>query len=130
CDHYSATFAPVDFLALPASMLSVYFSFYGSRAPRLLHSFPTRRSSDLPALHARLCHPARLRSRLDRRADRAGHELRGGPGHPQRSEEHTSELQSRFDLVCRLLLEKKKKTSSSPCRCDSRGRATGVAAGP
>src|SRR5699024_11478673 len=34
------------------------------------------------------------------------------PTHPQgevlRSEEHTSELQSRFDLVCRLLLEKKK----------------------
>src|SRR5207249_12101009 len=30
------------------------------------------------------------------------------PGHT-RSEEHTSELQSRFDLVCRLLLEKKKK---------------------
>src|SRR5699024_12144097 len=31
--------------------------------------------------------------------------------HPcvERSEEHTSELQSRFDLVCRLLLEKKKK---------------------
>src|SRR5699024_12279754 len=28
--------------------------------------------------------------------------------HCQRSEEHTSELQSRFDLVCRLLLEKKK----------------------
>src|SRR5699024_12844495 len=28
--------------------------------------------------------------------------------HFNRSEEHTSELQSRFDLVCRLLLEKKK----------------------
>src|SRR5699024_11525192 len=28
----------------------------------------------------------------------------------KRSEEHTSELQSRFDIVCRLLLEKKKKT--------------------
>src|SRR5438105_11292805 len=28
---------------------------------------------------------------------------------PDRSEEHTSELQSRVDLVCRLLLEKKKK---------------------
>src|SRR5207249_6350509 len=28
-----------------------------------------------------------------------------------RSEEHTSELQSRFDLVCRLLLEKKKKNN-------------------
>src|SRR5438067_7212830 len=36
-----------------------------------------------------------------------------------RSEEHTSELQSRFDLVCRLLLEKKKKTQSKywPLRC-------------
>src|SRR5699024_4422681 len=30
-----------------------------------------------------------------------------------RSEEHTSELQSRFDLVCRLLLEKKKKSKDS-----------------
>src|SRR2546421_12683627 len=30
-------------------------------------------------------------------------------GWPERSEEHTSELQSRSDLVCRLLLEKKKK---------------------
>src|SRR5689334_12611883 len=31
----------------------------------------------------------------------------------QRSEEHTSELQSQFHLVCRLLLEKKKNTASS-----------------
>src|SRR2546428_7547801 len=30
-----------------------------------------------------------------------------------RSEEHTSELQSRSDLVCRLLLEKKKTTTST-----------------
>src|SRR5437868_8158880 len=30
-----------------------------------------------------------------------------------RSEEHTSELQSRFDLVCRLLLEKKKKDNDT-----------------
>src|SRR5699024_11882241 len=30
-----------------------------------------------------------------------------------RSEEHTSELQSRFDLVCRLLLEKKKEKSNT-----------------
>src|SRR5437868_12694812 len=34
----------------------------------------------------------------------------GCPLGPERSEEHTSELQSRFDLVCRLLLEKKKAT--------------------
>src|SRR5699024_11479840 len=31
-----------------------------------------------------------------------------------RSEEHTSELQSRFELVCRLLLEKKKQSYRSP----------------
>src|SRR5207249_11191322 len=34
---------------------------------------------------------------------------RGHTEFHDRSEEHTSELQSRFDLVCRLLLEKKKK---------------------
>src|SRR5690349_23680228 len=32
----------------------------------------------------------------------------------ERSEEHTSELQSRRDLVCRLLLEKKKRSNDSP----------------
>src|SRR5699024_12827607 len=32
----------------------------------------------------------------------------------ERSEEHTSELQSRFDLVCRLLLEKKKQGATTP----------------
>src|SRR5207249_9226984 len=40
--------------------------------------------------------------KLDVKAASAEYEL-------WRSEEHTSELQSRFDLVCRLLLEKKKK---------------------
>src|SRR5204863_9615536 len=39
-----------------------------------------------------------------------GHPRRTGPVRDaERSEEHTSELQSRRDLVCRLLLEKKKK---------------------
>src|SRR5699024_12641905 len=35
--------------------------------------------------------------------------ISSGSKSSSRSEEHTSELQSRFDLVCRLLLEKKKK---------------------
>src|SRR5256885_6386757 len=39
---------------------------------------------------------------------------RDRPGSGRRSEEHTSELQSPCNLVCRLLLEKKKHTSS-PC---------------
>src|SRR5437667_7913048 len=36
------------------------------------------------------------------------------PGGANRSEEHTSELQSHHDLVCRLLLEKKKKKQYKP----------------
>src|SRR2546429_1691855 len=37
----------------------------------------------------------------------------------QRSEEHTSELQSRLHLVCRLLLEKKKKKHITKIQCES-----------
>src|SRR2546430_6575970 len=54
---------------------------------------------------------------------RRGHLLRF---ERQRSEEHTSELQSQSNLVCRLLLEKKKKTSTlshtpshATCTCSS-----------
>src|SRR5690349_23036300 len=39
-----------------------------------------------------------------------------------RSEEHTSELQSRRDLVCRLLLEKKKKKLSNPSESNNNKR--------
>src|SRR3982750_823038 len=39
---------------------------------------------------------------------------RSGPGLETRSEEHTSELQSRSDLVCRLLLEKKNRLLYPP----------------
>src|SRR2546427_2415428 len=41
-----------------------------------------------------------------------GLELNFGCPHGMRSEEHTSELQSQSNLVCRLLLEKKKKTNT------------------
>src|SRR2546430_7375023 len=37
--------------------------------------------------------------------------------HPNRSEEHTSELQSQSNLVCRLLLEKKKNNNNLPRLC-------------
>src|SRR5260370_29216211 len=40
----------------------------------------------------------------------------GRIGGGDRSEEHTSELQSHLNLVCRLLLEKKKKNKRVPCR--------------
>src|SRR5262245_65788683 len=81
--------------------LSLSFFFQSYAAPPDLHSFPTRRSSDLSA-HARHGpHPGRRRRARDH----------GPPldGPAVRSEEHTSELQSLRHLVCRLLLEKKKK---------------------
>src|SRR5690349_23230655 len=43
---------------------------------------------------------------------RATHDETGEQPDTPRSEEHTSELQSRRDLVCRLLLEKKKNTTN------------------
>src|SRR6266513_5858134 len=49
--------------------------------------------------------------RRSRPSDFAGKRFRASPASRVRSEEHTSELQSRFDLVCRLLLEKKKHES-------------------
>src|SRR5436190_9997728 len=55
-----------------------------------------------------------LRARVASLGARGGH-LRGVVGQlfrVARSEEHTSELQSHSDLVCRLLLEKKKKKTS------------------
>src|SRR5438105_9676902 len=48
----------------------------------------------------------RLRPDPDRNADNPADQC-------HRSEEHTSELQSRVDLVCRLLLEKKKKNKNT-----------------
>src|SRR5205809_5154721 len=80
--------------------LSIFF-FYSYADHRDLHSFPTRRSSDLhwrskpEFLEIRVAMPKATATYL------AGLE---------RSEEHTSELQSRLHLVCRLLLEKKKNS--------------------
>src|SRR5205823_14896928 len=62
--------------------------------------------------------PHRARGATTRSAHRAHAEARapGAPGARARSEEHTSELQSLAYLVCRLLLEKKKKVTLSECR--------------
>src|SRR5690606_41507707 len=99
-------------------------SFHCSASLLILHSFPTRRSSDLAmadqqtkqGVHTHETAPhhdliARLRSAgykvtPPRLAVLEVIEQRGE--HLNRSEEHTSELQSRENLVCRLLLEKKK----------------------
>src|SRR5689334_24843353 len=95
------------------------FFFYSSGNHRDLHSFPTRRSSDLGGTAYQtdigMTGPydsvigvdkdiilRRFLTALPVRMEAA------------RSEEHTSELQSQFHLVCRLLLEKKKRQEHTP----------------
>src|SRR5690606_41582830 len=96
---------------------SSFYKLYD--AARVLHSFPTRRSSDLiRGCSERSTRPRdqhRSRTPVRRPCDTAPPECRAAacdrdrrPPSIRRSEEHTSELQSRENLVCRLLLEKKK----------------------
>src|SRR2546421_7581973 len=63
-------------------------------------------------------HPPHLVGARDPGFPRAAHSVRRRRDRPRRSEEHTSELQSRSDLVCRLLLEKKKKIRKSIAAAD------------
>src|SRR5207244_11344890 len=92
----------------------------------LLHSFPTRRSSDLRSRHSDGSSETRRAFKESPKAERHQQQLQPSvlsePGNTLtqhveeaalRSEEHTSELQSPDHLVCRLLLEKKKSTSST-----------------
>src|SRR5437870_10866044 len=92
-----------------------------SRDIRDLHSFPTRRSSDLRWSASATMLPLQKRAIVgagNRGLARqpSGAVIRTGRKRPAfvgtgscvRSEEHTSELQTRGHIVCRLLLEKKK----------------------
>src|SRR5206468_12767618 len=100
---FSTSFFVVGFLL-------VFFQCYGPH--RDLHSFPTRRSSDLVSARRRSGRQHVARSRAARGSHPACRRPTGrdiSRDVRYRSEEHTSELQSRSDLVCRLLLEKKKK---------------------
>src|SRR5438105_3861075 len=91
------------------------FFFSAHADPRDLHSFPTRRSSDLIVMWT--VDTVGWKGATADEIVQRSLEL-AEPGaiyvmHVGRSEEHTSELQSRVDLVCRLLLEKKKKKRRS-----------------
>src|SRR5438270_5313654 len=80
---------------------------------RVLHSFPTRRSSDLfSRVTVGQYGPCSVRSHHSPRSRFWSSSLKRYCHtvlRTYRSEEHTSELQSQSNLVCRLLLAKKKK---------------------
>src|SRR5437870_9459866 len=96
------------------------FFFSSDGDHRALHSFPTRRSSDLvnvPTSARYSTQPRASPRRLGRGWPRPGAIETTTPRAWSRSEEHTSELQSRGHLVCRLLLEKKKKNKRLGVQC-------------
>src|SRR5437667_3101840 len=108
---------------MPALNVSSFF-FMLRRPPRstlfsLHDALPIYRRDCRRGDHNRAC--------LDRSTVRGW--KRGKKGWPgstradcERSEEHTSELQSHHDLVCRLLLEKKNKIKHLMLSCDTAGR--------
>src|SRR5262249_61387549 len=104
----SRTLRALSFLHSPLRILIFFFNH--TPPPRSLPSFPTRRSSDLFPIQAWRQQP------LWPLLPPVIH-IRGSAGQPVPwvaiSEEHTSELQSLTNLVCRLLLEKKKTTHTS-----------------
>src|SRR5260370_3310936 len=89
----------------PRSTLFPYTTLFRSRlgAARLAHDLP-----DLGEAAQDLVPDPQVALRLGDRGTRH----RGRHVHQARSEEHTSELQSHLNLVCRLLLEKKKSPPS------------------
>src|SRR3712207_7213267 len=90
----------------PRSTLFPYTTLFRSARARGQDQAERAGARDLPGLEPG--HVRRAGVRLDHHA--AAGCLAGGRRGAARSEEHTSELQSRQYLVCRLLLEKKKKS--------------------
>src|SRR2546422_7102225 len=92
----------------PITLTSSLFFFLMIRRPPRSTLFPYttlfRSAAEIPGRGPRRAPPAHAR-----RPRAAGRRHARTAGNPPRSEEHTSELQSRLHLVCRLLLEKKKK---------------------
>src|SRR5687768_18596138 len=83
-----------------APPLFPYTTLFRSRAPAALHDHQRR---------VRLAHAGEVEEvRLLKEGDVILERLAAAKGDDGRSEEHTSELQSRLHLVCRLLLEKNK----------------------
>src|SRR5690349_19859614 len=101
------------FLCISTSLFTLCSFFFNATATTEIYTLSLHDAlpifRDLVAVsHRRRNEVKRMRVHVD-----AGHALgldrRHVTTHTLRSEEHTSELQSRRDLVCRLLLEKKKK---------------------
>src|SRR3712207_9094550 len=86
----------------------VIFFFFNDTATTEIYTLSLHDALPIWVLARRCRRPGRRRLARHRRPRLPRRRRRSAPGGPARSEEHTSELQSRQYLVCRLLLEKKK----------------------
>src|SRR3712207_6871626 len=93
----------------PRSTLFPYTTLFRSSASRAARSSAETSSSSRPAKRGPLSTTATAAPKRGQACAISSATVR--------SEEHTSELQSRQYLVCRLLLEKKKTTPPLPCLC-------------
>src|SRR5207247_9344390 len=94
----------------PRSTLFPYTTLF--RSSQGCRGSAARHRRDRAAAPRRARGPAPRRPRAVRGSRRRGAHRRGRAPSRRRSEEHTSELQSRVDLVCRLLLEKKNEENN------------------
>src|SRR5256885_7531498 len=97
------------------SLLFFFFFLMIRRPPRsTLFPYTTLFRSDQLDAYALQSHERAVQAAREGRFDREilAVQARSAEGGAERSEEHTSELQSPCNLVCRLLLEKKKKTNN------------------
>src|SRR2546422_4213417 len=90
---------------MPTELIDIFFFFFNDTATTEIYTL---------SLHDAL--PISMRGPPIPKSRQPGASARSAwhSAAPWRSEEHTSELQSRLHLVCRLLLEKKKKSNSNP----------------
>src|SRR5256885_13329187 len=95
----------------PRSTLFPYTTLFRSCGGSAALPGSLRFEPDGRSCGAEASHPTNLPGLVAGVPDDRDCDHRAGP-HPRRSEEHTSELQSPCNLVCRLLLEKKKTTHS------------------
>src|SRR2546427_4579916 len=96
-------------LSMAAQHPLIFFFFFNDTATTEIYTLSLHDALPISSLTS-----GTMRSRHRRHAeakglDRKEQKARQVTIHPPRSEEHTSELQSQSNLVCRLLLEKKKK---------------------
>src|SRR5258708_3853493 len=110
----ATTLLTLFFLYLTQLTPFLFFFFFNDTATTEIYTLSLHDALPIcPNLHEAAVNTANIDA-LSRRGDRYSikgvlHARKTGTVYPDRSEEHTSELQSPDHLVCRLLLEKKKK---------------------